>query len=245
MSSFLAQFQMENRLFFRSKDGLFWTLLFPVFFIMLFGLIYGETQWGEIRAIDHLLPGIIVMALMVTGIMYTATGFVEERAKGIYRRLSVTPVKKQTILGAQLFNRYLLVVAQTVLLLLVGLLVFQVNIIGNWLLLFGLLTLGALCFLSIGLALTGLIKTPGSANAVTMIAFFFLMFMGGIFFPVDIMPEFLSYIANLLPSTHLNDALREVAISGQSLEGIWLEIGVIAFWTIAAFGLAVRTFRWE
>ena len=245
MSAFFAQFKMENKLFVRSKDGLFWTLLFPSFFIMLFGFIYGDTQWEEIRAIDHMLPGIIVMAIMVTGIMYTATMFVEERAKGIYRRLSVTPVKKQTILAAQLSNRYLLVLAQTALLLLVGLLVFNVTILGNWFILFALLTLGALCFLSIGFALTGLIKTPGSANAITMIVFFFLMFMGGIFFPVDIMPEALSYVVNVLPSTHLNDAFREVAIFGHGLGDIWINIGVVTAWIIASLGLAIKTFRWE
>jgi ABC-2 type transport system permease protein len=101
MSAFATQFQMENKMYVRSRHGLFWTLLFPVFFILLFGLIYGETLWDDmgLRAIDYLLPGTIVMALMVTGIMYTVQGFVEERAKGIYRRVSLTPVNKAVILG--------------------------------------------------------------------------------------------------------------------------------------------------
>jgi ABC-type multidrug transport system permease subunit len=57
--------------------------------------------WNDyrIKAIGYMLPGIIVMALMVTGIMATATGLVEEREKGIYRRFAVTPLKRQAIIG--------------------------------------------------------------------------------------------------------------------------------------------------
>ncbi|MGI2335994.1 MAG: ABC transporter permease [Dehalogenimonas sp.] len=247
MNAFATQFKIENKMYARSRDGLFWTLLFPVFFIMLFGLIYGDTTWEDmgLRAIDYLLPGIIVMALMVTGIMYTAQGFVEERAKGIYRRVSLTPVSKITILAAQLLNRYLLVLAQTVLLLLAGMVVFSVSIAGNWALFFLILSLGALCFLSIGFALTGIIRTPSSANAITMIAFFFLMFMGGIFFPVEIMPEALGYVANVLPSTHLNDAMRVVAIEAGGVGDIGVNAAVVVAWTVGAFALAWKTFRWE
>ena len=80
MNTLINQTRMQMRLFLRRKDELFWTLAFPVLFILLFGAIYGNTKWTgsgiDIRAIDYLLPGIIVMAAMVTGIMRTATGLV-------------------------------------------------------------------------------------------------------------------------------------------------------------------------
>lgn len=245
MSTFFTQFAMEARLYVRSKDGLFWTLLFPVFFIILFGLIYGDTNWNGIRAIDYILPGIVVMALMVTGIMYTAQAFVEDRSKGIYRRLSLTPLSKHVILGAQLANRYLLIVAQAALLLVAGYFLFNTNIIGNMFFFIIVLSLGALCFLSIGFALTAFIRSSSSANAITMIVFFMLMFLGGVFFPVDIMPGLISHIANALPSTHLGDALRGVIIQGQSLADVWVNLAVVAGWTLVTFAIAVRAFRWE
>lgn len=245
MSVFLAQLKMENRLFIRSLDGLFWTLLFPAFFILLFGLIYGQTVWDDIRAIDYLLPGIIIMALMVTGIMYTTVAFVEDRAKGVYRRLSLTPIGKHIVILAQLANRFLLIVAQSALLVIVGTLVFQINLNGNWLLFVSLVSLGALCFLSIGMALTGLIKSSASANAISMIVFFTLMFLGGIFFPVEVMPPFISHVANVLPSTHLADALREVIIYGNGIGDIWVNVVVTIGWVLGAFLIAVKTFRWE
>lgn len=247
MKMLAQQSKLEIKLFFRRKDDLFWTLAFPVFFIVLFGLIYGDTAWDDfgLRAIDYLLPGIIVMALMTTGIMATTNGFVEERDKGIYRRLSLTPLKRHMIVGGQLVQRYLLILAQTAVLIVVGILAFQVQITGNLFLFWLVLTLGALCFLGIGFALTVLIRSARSATAITMIVFFLLLFLGGIFFPVEIGPDFLGVISSGLPSTHLNDAMRAVIITGEGLGAIWNNLLVLGAWTAASLAAAVRFFRWE
>ncbi len=245
MKILIRQTMLETKLFLRRRDDLFWTLVFPVFFILLFGFIYGDTEWGDMRAIDYLLPGIIVMALMVTGIMSSATSFAEEREKGIYRRLSVTPLKKHMILGAQIINRYLIILVQTLILLLIGILVFNINIVGNYATFWLILTLGGLCFLTIGFSLTGLMRTAKSATPIAMIVFFFLMFLGGIFFPIDIMPKGLEYVSNVLPSTHLNNALRIVAVEGKSIGDVWLELVVVSGWMTACFALSIRFFRWE
>lgn len=196
------------------------------------------------RAIDYMIPGIIVMAIMVTGIMATASGFAEEREKGIYRRLSLTPLKRQTLIGGQILQRYLVILVQTILLLLVGILGFKLHIGGNYFLFWLMLTLGSLCFLSIGFALTILIRSAKSATPICMIAFFLLMFLGGIFFPVNIMPGFLQAISKVLPSTHLNDALRQIVVSGAGIGEVWKDVLIVGAWVIGCLGLSVKFFRW-
>jgi ABC-2 type transport system permease protein len=109
MKILLGQIKLESKLFLREKEALFWTLLFPVFMIVVFGLIWKDETWGRISAINYLLPGIMVMAVMVTCLLNTAMGVVEDREKGIFRRLSLTPLKKQTLIGGQIVNRYLIV----------------------------------------------------------------------------------------------------------------------------------------
>ena len=187
MKVLIQQTALEMKLFLRRRDDLFWTLAFPSFFIVLFGLIYGNTEWGPIRAIDYLLPGIIVMAVMISGIMNAATTFAEEREKGVYRRLSVTPLKKYVILGAQIINRYLIILVQTLLLLLIGIFAFNIRIVGNWGVFWLILTFGSFCFLAVGFSLTGLMRTAKSATPIAMIVFFFLMFLGRILFPVELL----------------------------------------------------------
>jgi len=166
MNTLIRQTRMQMRLFLRRKDELFWTLAFPVLFILLFGAIYGNSKWEgmSIRSIDYLLPGIIVMGAMVTGIMRTATGFVQEREQGIYRRLALTPLTRTTLIGSQLLQHYLVIIVQTLLLVAIGGLAFKTHLTGNTALFWLTLSVGALCFMSIGFALTGLIKTLRSAT---------------------------------------------------------------------------------
>ena len=247
MRMLAGQIALETKFFFRRKDELFWNLALPLFFMVLYGFIYGDTKWAEfdIRAIDYMFPGIIVMALMVNGIMVTANVFVEERGKGIYRRLSLTPLKRQTIIGAQIIHRYIVTLIQTILLLIVGIFGFKVSIVGNYFFFWLILTFGSLCFLSIGFALATLIRSSRSATPICLIVFFMMLFVGGIFFPLNIMPDFLAVIAKVLPSTHLNDALRMVIIEGAGLGSVWLELLIVGGWFIVSLGLSIKFFRWE
>lgn len=247
MRMLAGQVALEIRLFLRRKEELFWTLAFPAFFIVLFGLIYGDTDWTDqgLRAIDYILPGIVVMAVMVTGIMSTANGFVEEREKGIYRRLSLTPLKKQALIGGQIISRYLIILAQALILLAIGVIAFNIDIVGNYGLFWFVLTAGAVCFLTVGFALTGLIKNAKSSTPITMIAFFVLLFLGGVFFPVDMMPGFLQAISNGLPSTHLGEALRTVGVEAGGIGDIWIDIAVLGGWAVGCLGLSIKFFKWE
>ena len=247
MRALAGQIALETKLFFRRKDELFWNLALPMFFMVLYGFLYGDTKWAEfeIRAIDYMFPGIVVMALMVNGIMVNATGFVEERGKGIYRRLSLTPLKRQTIIGAQIIHRYVVSLLQTLLLLAVGVFGFNVNIVGNYLFFWLVLTFGSLCFLSIGFALATLIRSTRSATPICLIVFFMLLFLGGIFFPLNTMPDFLAIISKVLPSTNLNDALRLILIEGTGLGAAWLELLIVGAWFIVSLGLSIKFFRWE
>lgn len=247
MRALAGQIALETKLFFRRKDELFWNLALPMFFMVLYGFLYGDTKWAEfeIRAIDYMFPGIVVMALMVNGIMVNATGFVEERGKGIYRRLSLTPLKRQTIIGAQIIHRYIVSLLQTLLLLAVGVFGFNVNIVGNYFFFWLVLTFGSLCFLSIGFALATLIRSTRSATPICLIVFFMLLFLGGIFFPLNTMPDFLATISKVLPSTNLNDALRLILIEGTGLGAAWLELLIVGAWFIVSLGLSIKFFRWE
>ena len=247
MKILFGQMAIETKLFLRRKDDLFWTLVFPMFFMVLYGVIYGNQMWADydMRAIDYMLPGIVVLALMVTGIMATASGFAEEREKGIYRRLSLTPLKRSTLIAGQILHRYLVIVIQTLLLLLVGILAFKIKIVGNYFLFWLILTFGALCFLSIGFSLTGLIKSARSATPISMSAFFILMFLGSIFIPITVMPGFLKVISNTLPSTHLGDALRLVIINGAGINEIWTSLLIVGGWTVGCLAVAIKFFRWE
>jgi ABC-2 type transport system permease protein len=245
MSTLAGQIRLENKLFLREKGAMFWTLAFPVFMIALFGLIWKNDVWNGTPAINYLLPGIIVMAVMVTCLLNIAMGVVEDREKGIFRRLSLTPLKRQTLIGGQIVNRYLIVLAQTVILIAIGVVVFGASIGGNYLLFWVALTIGAFSFLALGFALTCIIKSEKAAHPVSMIVFFSLMFLGGCFFPIEQMPQFLHPVCEALPAVHLNDALRMIAVNGAGLGEVWQELPVLLSWLAGCSALAVKFFKWE
>jgi ABC-2 type transport system permease protein len=243
----LRQAWLETKLFVRGLDNLFWTLAFPMFFVVLYGLIYRDTLWEDMgmRAFEYAFPGVVVMALMVTGIMHTGIGFVEEREKGIYRRLSLTPLQPAAILGGQLLHRYVLILVQTCLLFAIGGLGFGARIAGNLGWIWLVVTIGSLCFLSIGFLLAGFVRSARAANGIATAVFFMFLLLGGVFFPSDMMPGFLASISRALPSTLVNTALREIMILGRGPISVWRELAAAGGWFLVSFFVAIKLFRWE
>ncbi len=239
------QSRLEVRLFLRDKDGLFWTLAFPILFLIFFGLIYQDVVWGDMRPMEYLLPAIIMMSVMITAILQHTNLLVEEREKGIYRRLFLTPLRPHTLIGGQLIHRYCLILVQTLILLVIGILAYEVQISGSLFLFWLVLTLGGMCFLSIGFALAVIIRSTRAATAITSIVFFMLLFLSGLFVPTEMLPGFVGTISSGLPSTHLNDAMRTTAILGEGIGAIWNSLLVFGIWGAVSLVAAVRFFRWE
>jgi ABC-2 type transport system permease protein len=248
MNALISQTVLETKVFIRNRASLFWTMAFPIFFMVLFGLIYGDAKMTtsmDMRTIDYLLPGIIVMGVMVTGIMVTMITFVSQREKGIFRRLSLTPLKRQTIIGGQMLHNYTVIIIQTLLLLVVGVAFFKVKITGNLFLFWLVLTVGALSFISIGFSLTSLAKSYRSAQPISQLVYFIMMFLGGIFFPNNMLPKFLGHVANALPSAHMNDALRVILFQGAGFGDIWQHLLVLLGWSAVCLIISIKFFRWE
>lgn len=72
-----------------------------------------------------------------------------------------------------------------------------------------------------------------------------MMFLGGVFFPISMLPRFLGHIANALPSTQMSDALRAIFYQGAGIGDIWTNLLVMAGWILACYVISIRFFRWE
>jgi ABC-2 type transport system permease protein len=245
MKTLMGQIRLETKLFLRGKQNLFSTLAFPLIMILIFGSVFSGQTWSGVTAINYLLPGIIVMALMIACMNNNAVKIVNEREKGIYRRLSLTPLKKSSILIGQIFVRYLIVLASTILLIAVAIPVFKAHMGGNYVLFWLVLSIGALVFVTIGFVLTSLVKNTNSTTTLVMAVLFPMMFLGGCFWPSDQIPAFLRPISEALPTFHLNAALRLVAVQGAGFSQVWQEFPVLLGWLAGCSIIAVKFFKWE
>lgn len=245
MTTLVGQIRLETKLFWRDKRSMFMTFAFPVIMILIFGSVFSGQNWAGLPAINYLLPGIIVMALMMVTMNSNTTKVAGDREKGIYRRLSLTPLKRQTLLAGQVVVRYFIVIASTVLLIVIGAMVFKTNVGGNHFLFLMVLTLGALTFTALGFVMSSLVKNTSSAMTLCMAVLFPLMFLGGCFWSLDQMPAFLQPVCNALPTTHLNNALRMITVQGAGIGQIWPELPVLLGWLAGCSILAVKFFKWE
>ena len=245
MKMLIGQIKLETKLFLRDRRALFLTFAFPAIMILIFGAVFNSQTVMGLPAINFILPGIIVMATMMVAMNNHALKITGDREKGIYRRLSLTPLQRQTLLMGQLCVRYLIVILTSALLIAVATLAFKAKLGGNYSLFLLVLTLGALVFMTLGFTLSSLVKNSQSAMSLCMVVFFPLMFLGGCFWTLDQMPAFLRVISDVLPTTHLNNALRMITLQNAGFDQIWREFPVILLWLAGGAVLAVKFFKWE
>ncbi|MDD3719677.1 MAG: ABC transporter permease [Actinomycetota bacterium] len=199
----------------------------------------------DFEYIDFMVPGIIAITLMFGGLMGYNLEIASYREKGILRRIKVSPLSLPTFLAGGIFNVLVFTLVQTVLLLLVGTLVFNLSINANYLYLAVLVLIGALSFLALGFLIASLTKNMRSASLAANAVSMPMMFLSGVFFSVDWVPAPLKIIAQCLPLYYLGDGLREVMTNSAGLLDIWLDLVVLVGMGLIAFIASVRFFRWE
>ncbi|MCL6553358.1 MAG: ABC transporter permease [Firmicutes bacterium] len=199
----------------------------------------------RVRFFDFLLPGILAMTVMNSGLQGTSWVVTEYRQRLVLKRVLATPVPAAIFLGG-LVARYAatnLVQLSVIALVAVGL--FRAVIAGSLLVLAGLAVLGTLVFVGVGLAVSTVSRTPEAATMLGSLLGFPMMFLAGTFWPREFMPMAVQPLISALPLTPLVEAMRGVAVRGDAL-GLHLP-GLLSLtgWGVAAFLLAGWRFRWE
>ena len=203
-----------------------------------------ELPGRNLGYIDFLVPGVLAMTVMQLGLFSVSFGFVQLKRTGALRRLFATPTSPAYFLGAQLGSRLLIGLAEVLILLAVGLW-FGLHLVGSVALLLAISVLGSCIFLAMGFAIAGWAKNEDQASPVANLISLPMMFLSGVFFPRDAMPDLLQRITEFLPLTYLSDALRKIANDGAGITDIGGDLLGLAVWAVIAFVVAVRLFSWE
>jgi ABC-2 type transport system permease protein len=208
-------------------------------------VIQGETlQTENINFISYFVPSMLGLSVMQVGI-FAAIPLVADREKLILKRLAATPLRRWQLVGSNVLMRLLIALVQSVIIVGVGVLFFGVEITGPWILTVLFVTLGAVAFLALGYVIASFAKTEDSANGMTSVVQFPMMFLSGTFFPIEAMPPPLQAVARLIPLTYLSDALRQVMVGGAAFAPLYVCAGVLLGWLVVCFGIASRKFRWQ
>jgi ABC-2 type transport system permease protein len=201
-------------------------------------------QTENLNFISYFVPSMLGLSVMQVGI-FAAIPLVADREKLILKRLAATPLRRWQLVGSNILMRLLIALTQAVIIVLVGSMAFGVQVTGNVLLVTGFVILGAVTFLALGYVIASFANTEDSANGMTSVIQFPMMFLSGSFFQIDQMPEFLQGIARAIPLTYLSDALRQVMVGGAPFAPLWTCFAVLGAWLVVCFAIAARKFRWQ
>lgn len=199
----------------------------------------------HLKYIDFIVPGIVAMMIMSNNLNGVAGQIASWRERGILRRMQSTTLNASTFIAAQITARLVMNGLQAFIVVLVGSVFFDAKVNGPWWLLFLFVVLGTLTFMSLGFIIASLARTPESAGPIAGFVSFPMLFLGGVFYPIKEMPEFLQPFVKLLPISHLTTAMRQVMNVGADLSALWPEAALLGGWMIAAFAISSYTFRWE
>ena len=196
-----------------------------------------------------LIPGVAAMAIMQTGLFTVVFTLVRFKSQGVLRRLKATPIGAAHFLAGQLTTKAIVVVVQTYVLVIVGAIVLGVSVgggrIGVWFDLTILALLGGALFIAIGLAVSGWAKNEETAAPIANIITMPMMFLSGVFFPLSVMPDWLTRWLQYLPLTYLADGMRAITVEGASITTLGDELTGLGVWIVISFIVATRLFKWE
>ena len=195
--------------------------------------------------IDFLMPGVIGMSIMQLGLFSVAFSFVTMKREGVLRRLLATPLNPATLLIAQVITRLLVVLIQTLILAAVAVFLFGAEFAGNFFAVLLAAALGGAVFLALGFAVSGWARSEQQAAPLANIVSLPMMFLSGVFFSRDVLPDALRVATDYLPLTYLVEAIRGMTVQGDSIIAQWPNFLGLAVWLVVAFIIANRTFRWE
>jgi len=202
------------------------------------GVVPGSSNYFEFVA-----PGIMAMTVMMSVMTGLPGAISQEKEVGTMDGMMVAPINRLSIILGKTLAQTARGLLQGVIILALAVGLFGVTIQGNIFLVFGLLLLGVFSFVGLGIVLTSFAKDQQTAAMLMTTLMFPMMFLSGVFFPIQQMPWYMQDIAHLLPLTYATSALRKVMVLGASVPDITTELTVLIVFGAVMTAIAVPVFR--
>ncbi|MGH9938301.1 MAG: ABC transporter permease [Blastocatellia bacterium] len=197
------------------------------------------------RYIDFLIPGLIGLNLMGSGMWGLGFVIVQARTQKLLKRLAATPMKRWHFLLSFMLSRLVFLVLEVAAILAFAYFVFNVKIHGSLLSFMLISLIGSLAFAGIGLLVAARPRTIEGVSGLMNLAMLPMWLLSGSFFSASRFPDFLQPLIKILPLTALNDTLRAVMNDGASLGASAAGVGILSAWGLVSFVVALKIFRWQ
>jgi ABC-2 type transport system permease protein len=198
---------------------------------------------GNPSYFDFIAPGIIAMTVMMSVMTGLPVAISQEKEIGTMDGMMVAPINRLSIILGKTMGQVARGLIQGVIILVLAVGLFGVTIHGNILLVFGLLLLGIFSFVGLGIVITSFTKDQETAQMLMMTLMFPMMFLSGVFFPIQQMPWYMQTVSKFLPLTYAADALRKVMVLGADIPAISPELIILITFGVVMTAIALPVFR--
>ena len=195
------------------------------------------------RYVDFLVPGLIAMNLMGTGMWSISFAVVNARLKKLLKRFLATPMRKWQFLVAQFISRLIFLVFEVAMVTAFAWLVFDVEIRGSFLLFSLICLLGGAAFAGIGILVSSRAKTLEAVSGLMNVVMMQMWICSGVFFSYERFPDAVKPVIRALPLTALADALRTVMNDGSA--DVLPQMINLVLWTVVSGVVGLKIFRWS
>jgi len=209
----------------------------------IFGIEEEKTNDRDLDYFDFVIIGLIGMALMNSSIQGIAISIAKYREDKILKRLNTTPMPNWAFVLAEVLSRLIINFIQVTLILLIAIYGFGAHVYGSIFLIYLLSMLGAVLFQTIGFAVTSVARTTDAAQGMSMAVSIPMMFLAGVFFPIDQLPSWLYAIVKFLPLAPLLKMLRQSALEEISAWSDPMNMIIVLGWIVVMLIISVRFFK--
>ena len=204
-----------------------------------------STATTGLTRFDYTFAGLLGFTLLSLGIYGPTTVFPRLKEKGVLRRYRTTTLKVWQYFTANVISNAVIGIMAVAIMFVMALLVFDLEMRGDYFSFAAVVLLGTTLLFGIGLAIGGWAKNENQAAPLAQLVTFPMMFLSGVFFPVFLMPEFLQNITKFIPLTPIIDSIRFVVTEGKTIFDLGPQLLIMGIWIVIIYAIAFRTFRWE
>lgn len=216
-----------------------------------YAVVYPEVQkipGRTYRTIDFILPGQLGFSLLSAGVFGVAFLFFNLRQQLVLKRFYATPIRRPYIILGEALSRVIFQLLTAVVIISIGTFAFNYTLVHGFVTFLEIMVLSFIAlvlFMGFGFIVSGVAKNestiPPLANIFTLPQFL----LAGTFFSIEVFPTWLQPICKILPLTHFNNAMRQIAFEGAHLNDCTSQIGILLLWSVGVYAVAIKVFKWE
>jgi ABC-2 type transport system permease protein len=247
MSGFAALSLSTQRAFIRDKTSLFFTFVFPLVFLVVFGLIFrGQSLPGGGHYIDSIAPGVMAWGVANGAVFGVAFTLMTWRKTEVLQLIRMTPVRTQTVLNSRFVVAVTIGLIQSVLFIGVALLpAFGLHLSASWPLAVPVVVLGLAAFFTIGMVIGTFASSPEAVAAVANFVMLPMAFLSGSFFPMSASPGWLRVVSSFLPLRYMIQGISHAVAGGTGTAStVAVSCAALVGFTVLFAIVASRTFSW-